>query len=158
MKRLVFAVALATAVVCAVLGAQAASGTSRSRAVPQSATNAALVQAVNTLAKRVKALERKTKVLQNRVAFLTREVSANYAGDACALALTADELQDTWGVIDQISSATQGGKTYFGPQSALDDKGACEALSNPTVPRMPVSSTTIPNIRYFNPMIQWIAP
>jgi hypothetical protein len=156
MKRLVVAVVLATAAALTIFVATAASGASRGQA-PQAAANASLVQTVNSLASRVKALERKTKALQSRVAFLTRELSANYAGDACVVGLTADELQDTWGVIDQVATAAQG-KTYFGPQTALNDKGACEGLSGPTVPRLTVSPTTVPTIAAFNPLITWINP
>ena len=40
---------------------------------------------------------------------------------ACNTAITADGLQGTWQVIDQLSTATQAGKTYFGPQTPVSD-------------------------------------
>jgi translation initiation factor 6 (eIF-6) len=156
MKRLIVAVVLTTVAALAIFGATAASGTKRGQ-VPQSASNASLVQTVNNLATRVKALERKTKKLQNAVNVLASELVANYDGDACVVGLTADELQDTWAVIDQVATAAQG-KTYFGAQTALNDKGGCEGLRSPAVPRLTVSPTTIPTIAAFNPLIDWINP
>ena len=51
---------------------------------------------------------------------------------ACNTALTADALQGTFQVIDQLSVATQAGKTYFGPQTPVDDtlagQPACQLL------------------------------
>jgi hypothetical protein len=43
----------------------------------------------------------------------------------CQTAVIADAFQGTWNVIDQISSATQAGKTYFGAQTPITDGGAC---------------------------------
>jgi hypothetical protein len=75
------------------------------------------------------------KKLQKDVATLTAQVKAlkksvTDARDiavgigiigACNTAITADGLQSTWQVIDQLSAATQAGKTYFGPQTPVDD-------------------------------------
>lgn len=51
---------------------------------------------------------------------------------ACNAALTADALQGTFQVVDQLSVATQAGKTYFGPQTPVDDtlggRPACQVL------------------------------
>jgi hypothetical protein len=42
-------------------------------------------------------LQKQTKVLQRRLANDEGELFANWSGDACSLALTADVLQGTWG-------------------------------------------------------------
>ena len=47
---------------------------------------------------------------------------------ACNTAITADGLQGTWQVIDQLSAATQSGKTYFGSQTPLDDTIATQHI------------------------------
>jgi len=80
------------------------------------------------LLKDVKALQAKVTKLQTDVKKAT--ATANGAGQAagaaiivsgCGLAITADSLQGTWQVIDQISAATQAGKTYFGAQTPVVD-------------------------------------
>jgi hypothetical protein len=51
---------------------------------------------------------------------------------ACNTAITADGLQGTWRVIDELAAATQSGKTYFGPQTPVNDtiggQGICAAI------------------------------
>jgi hypothetical protein len=42
----------------------------------------------------------------------------------CDAAITADALQGTWTTVDQIP-----GHTVIGPQQAVNDAGACQALS-----------------------------
>ena len=37
----------------------------------------------------------------------------------CSDEITADALQGTWQVVDQVSAALQAGKTYFGPQTPV---------------------------------------
>ncbi|HZR90973.1 MAG TPA: hypothetical protein VFA44_01040 [Gaiellaceae bacterium] len=88
------------------------------------------------LLKDVAALKSQVKTLQTQV----RTVSSNEQEAAAALAvvavcgdvLAADALQGTWQVIDQLSSATQAGKTYFGPQTPLAasvaSQDVCQAL------------------------------
>src|SRR5262249_55511457 len=44
-----------------------------------------------------------------------------YVWSACDVVTTADALQGTWQTIDELSAATQAGKTYFGPQTPVDD-------------------------------------
>ena len=46
----------------------------------------------------------------------------------CENVVITDALQGTWNVVDQIAQATQAGKTYFGAQTPLADKGACTAF------------------------------
>ncbi len=48
----------------------------------------------------------------------------------CEMALTADALQGTWAYIDQLMVAT-GKPVVFGPQSVVNDYGACAAFRTP---------------------------
>jgi hypothetical protein len=112
---------------------------------------------VAALAAQVRLLQKQTKVLQRRLANDEGELFANWSGDACSLALTADVLQGTWSVIDQISQATMGGKLFFGPQIALNDQGGCTNTTPPTgVTRQ---ANQVPgSLSNFQTMISWIQP
>jgi hypothetical protein len=94
-------------------------------------------------------LQKQVKTLQKQEKFLAGELSANYAGDACGFALTADTFQVTWSQVDSHSAAA-----YFGPQTQVNDKGACADLS-PAVPR---SLSAPPKTTIFQPLINWINP
>src|SRR5438445_12227235 len=96
--------AVAAAVIAAALTA-VAMGTAGTSADPQ----------VAALQKRVTKLEKDVKALQKTQKTLIGGVFASYAGLACESAATADALQATWSVVDQIAQATQAGKTYFAP-------------------------------------------
>ena len=69
---------------------------------------------VAALAKHVTALQKQVKTMQKQITFLRNEVSANYAGDACGLALTSDMFQVSWAQIDAHSSAP-----FFGAQTQV---------------------------------------
>jgi hypothetical protein len=69
---------------------------------------------VATLKAQVKALKKSVKDAQD-IAL------GGLVIGACNTAITADGLQGTWQVIDQFSTATQAGKTYFGPQTPVSD-------------------------------------
>jgi len=125
---------------------------------PQSAATANkqvanLTAQVRALQKQVKTLQAQTKALQKELKSAENETAWNYAGDACQTALVTDALQSTWLVIDQISAATQPGKTYFNAQTPVNDKQACRALklvrAQPT-PGVP------PNTALFDPFITWL--
>ena len=73
------------------------------------------------LGTRVAALEKEVKVLQKRDAQLKAAIADTLLFSACDVAVTADAFQGTWQTIDLLSMATQSGKTYFGPQSPIDD-------------------------------------
>jgi hypothetical protein len=104
---------------------------------------------IAALAKQVAALQKQVKTLQKQVVFLRNESSANYAGDACDLALVADTFQVTWAQIDAHSAAP-----YFGPQTQVNDHGACNGL-DPSIPR---SLAAPPKTTIFQPLIDWINP
>jgi hypothetical protein len=75
----------------------------------------------DSLAARVKALEKKVKVLQRDEQQLKAASDLELFFSACDVAITADAFQGTWQTIDDLSTATRLGKTYFGPQSPIDD-------------------------------------
>jgi hypothetical protein len=102
---------------------------------------------VAALAKQLTALQKQVKTLQKQVVILRNEVSANYAGDACGLALTSDMFQVSWGQIDTHSSSP-----FFGPQTQVSDHGACTDIE-PSVQR---SLTAPPKTTIFQPLINWV--
>jgi hypothetical protein len=102
---------------------------------------------VAALAKQMTVLQKQVKTLQKQVTFLRNELSANYAGDACGLALTSDMFQVSWGQIDTHSSSP-----FFGPQTQVSDHGACSDIQ-PSVTR---SLTAPPKTTIFQPLINWV--
>jgi hypothetical protein len=114
-------------------------------AVPAAQANAASTSAptlaqFKALQKQVKALQAQVKTLQKWVptscttknCLTVKELSNlsifTFTSEVCQEAVLADEFQATWNVIDQISAATQAGKTYFGAQTSISDGGACALL------------------------------
>jgi hypothetical protein len=83
-------------------------------ATPPTPTEKKLQKDVATLKAQVKALKKSVSDARDIA------IGIGIIG-ACNTAITADGLQGTWQVIDQLSAATQAGKTYFGPQAPMDD-------------------------------------
>jgi hypothetical protein len=102
-----------------------ASGTAGARTQALTPAEKNLQTQVNALSKKVTALQKSVKTLNTKVNDVGGLAQAAVFLDECSNAVTADALQGTWNVIDQISTATQAGKTYFGPQTPVDDKGIC---------------------------------
>jgi len=113
LKRIVLLV-----LVAATLAFPAAQANAKSSATPTLAQ-------FKALQKQVKALQSQVKKLQTETSDLNAFANGLIPLLACQDVVTADALQGTWSVIDQISTATQAGKVYFGPQTPLVDKGAC---------------------------------
>jgi hypothetical protein len=121
-------------------------------AFPASQANA--VSSANPLTAQVKALQKQVTKLQAQVKKLQKQTSDLNAFSnglipllACQDAVAADALQGTWNVIDQISTATQGGKVYFGPQVSLADKGACAEF------RITRSQSVPPTVSVFSSLV-----
>jgi hypothetical protein len=121
-------------------------------AFPASQANAA--SSASPLAAQVKALQKQVTKLQAQVKKLQKQTSDLNAFSnglipllACQDAVTTDALQGTWNVIDQISTATQGGKVYFGPQVPLADKGACAEF------RITRSQSVPPTVSVFSSLV-----
>src|SRR5262249_27203582 len=84
----------------------------------------------------VKTLQAQVKKLDLRVTSVSQQLGLNWEGDTCLGATVADLIQGTWGAVDQLSSATQAGKLYFGPQVQVNDYNNCADLAQPDVPRL----------------------
>ena len=108
---------------------------------------------IATLQKQVKTLQKQVKTLTTRVANAEDQIDANFTGDTCLGAQTADLIQGTWGVIDQIAQALQS-RTYFGAQTAVDDYQNCANLRQPEVPRQGVAVP--PKLSFFQTILQWL--
>jgi len=128
MKRIALAL---VAVAVAVAAQSATAGTVR-----QSTDIAALQAQVKTLAGQVKTLQASVKKLQTDVkkqqTGLDNIAAVVTIIDVCQEALTTDALQGTWAVVDQILVAS-GKPAVFGPQTLVNDYGACAALSTPSI-------------------------
>jgi hypothetical protein len=135
MKRLVVLVLAA-----ATLAFPAAQANAAQSATPTLAQFKALQKQVKTLQAQVKKLQTQTKDLNDFAIGLIPLL-------ACQDVATTDALQGTWNVIDQISAATQAGKVYFGPQTAVPDKGACAAY------RITRSQTVPPTVSVFSSLV-----
>jgi hypothetical protein len=108
-----------------------------------------VANAATPISAQVAKLQKQVKALQAEVKDLRGQLELNYEGDTCLGAQTADLIQGTWGVIDQIAS-----KTYFGPQTAVNDYGNCDDLARPDVPRPGIRVP--PTIAPFLPLLQWL--
>ena len=102
-------------VLCAVVGV-AVYATEAWSASPPSATEQRLSKDVATLKTQVKALQAADKKQNTAIhtAGLIGAVAILFS--VCSDEITADALQGTWQVVDQVSAALQAGKTYFGAQ------------------------------------------
>lgn len=151
MKR-IFVLAIA-AVALAVPAAQAhAAG----QASPTAAQFRALQKQVKLLQAQVKTLQKFVpKTCSARTCFTLPQVSAisafGYEAQICEQAVIADAFQGTWNVIDQISTATQAGKTYFGAQTPISDSQAC---SNVGLTR---SSGIPPTVAVFSSLVNLLS-
>jgi uncharacterized iron-regulated protein len=140
-----------TAVVSALLAASLVAGASSLTSVASGKAQASDPQ-VTALKKRVTKLEKDVKALQKTQKTLVIAAVGNFAGTACTNAAVADALQQTWAVIDQVAKETQGGKVYFGPQSALNDQKSCPDLS---VVRQSVPATSTPSVATLKQLIDF---
>ena len=108
---------------------------------------------IATLQKQVKTLQKQVKALTKRVTNDEDQLAVNFEGDTCLGAQTADLIQGTWGVIDQIAQALQA-RTYFGAQTAVDDFRNCDDLAQPDVPRQGI--VVPPKMDFFRLLMQWL--
>jgi hypothetical protein len=83
---------------------------------------------VATLQKKEAALEKRVKKLETDFKTLASGVGLSLVYSTCIAAATADAFTGTWNVVDQLATATQAGKVYFGPQAAVSDFQTCSAL------------------------------
>jgi hypothetical protein len=105
-------------VACLAVGI-AAYATGAWSAAPVSPTEKQLLTRVTKLEKQVKTLQTQSNQLKTTTGNLQGGVGAVALIAACSDLIAADELQATWQVVDQMSAATQAGKTYFGVQTPI---------------------------------------
>jgi hypothetical protein len=125
MKRLT--AAIAAGAVALVLAAPAQ---------PAGPTNRQLAKQIKVLQKQVKTLQKQVKQTQ-----LVALGSILYTG--CSIAVTADALQGTWTVIDQVN-----GTPIFGAQVPVNDSQVCSAFD---ITRAPTQVP--PNVSVFNSLL-----
>ena len=152
MKRyLVIAVVAAAAATSIAFVTRSQAAVSEPSADPQIA---ALTRQTKALQVQVKTLQGQMRTLQRRVIADEDQVTVNFEGDTCLGAQLADAIQGTWVTIDQLSAATQAGKTYFGSQAPVNDYNNCADLAKPEVPRPGI--TTPPTINPLRPLLEWL--
>ena len=133
----------------------AAQANAGSSATPTLAQFKALQKQVTALQAQVKAMQKfvpkscTTKTCET-VQGLTNLVDAQFGLFICQTAVISDEFQGTWNVIDQISTATQAGKTYFGVQTPVTDAGACTSFQITRTNAIP------PNVAMFSALIKLV--
>jgi hypothetical protein len=114
MKRAVAAGALV-----AILALAGTAGTAQA-ATP---TEKKLQRQVATMQRQIATLQKDVKALKAQTKELDEFDGAVLAVAFCVAAASADGLQSTWAVLDQ-----KAGGTTVGPQQAVNDAGACNAL------------------------------
>jgi hypothetical protein len=91
-------------------------------------TEQKLTKDVRVLKSQVAKLQKTTKTHTTQINDAEGLAAAALILSACNIAVSADAIQGTWQIIDQISTATQAGKTYFGAQTAVDDTIAGQSV------------------------------
>lgn len=123
-------------------------------AVPEAAVSADPTNAkIAALQKQVRTLQTQMRTAQRSIGFLNQQLALNFEGDTCLGAQTADLIQGTWGVIDQVAQTAQA-RTYFGPQTPVLDYNNCADLAQPDVPRPGIKVP--PTIEPLRPLLQWL--
>lgn len=138
MKKIVVLTLVAVALVIPVTQAGAA---------PAAKQTGPTMAQFKALQKQVTTLQKSVKTLKSQVTDLNDFSTALVGVLVCENAVISDAFQGTWNVVDQIATATQGGKTYFGAQTALVDKNACSAF------KISRSQGVPPNVSVFNSLI-----
>jgi hypothetical protein len=129
MQRTLVAAAVLAAALTSTAGAPAATSPDK------------LAKQVAAMTKRVTALEKKVKTLETQNRQLSQGLDVVFVVSVCSAAITADALQGTWTVIDQIAQPTLQ-KTFFGPQVAVNDPtNACNTIR---ITRTPVQANIAP--------------
>ncbi len=96
--------------------------------------------------KKLAALQKQVTALTKQVKFLRAEVEANYSGDACLAASTADAFQQTWLFVGTFPA------TSTGP--AVTEKDfSCASIR---VTRQPPTVGRAPTVAAFQAILTWI--
>lgn len=118
-------------VLCAIAGVAVYATTAWSASTADPAVSR-LVRDVATLKKQVKTLQTQNKAVSKNLTAVEDVALGAFLFSICSDEIAADALQGTWQVVDQLSAATQAGKTYFGPQTpvtaTLQGQDICSGL------------------------------
>jgi hypothetical protein len=124
----------------AVLVAAAVLATAATAATP-TPLERSLLRQVAALTKQEKTLTREVTVMQKQVTTLQKQATTDetalkqlatglevsIALTFCSTAVTSDQMIGLYGVVDQLAQPVLQ-KPFFGPQTPLDDGGACQAF------------------------------
>src|SRR5438094_10293553 len=88
-------------------------------AAPPSPSEKQLLKDVKTLKSQVAKLQKTSKSQTTAINNVANIAVASLAYGACSSALTADAVQGTWQIVDQIAAATQAGQTHTGDQAPI---------------------------------------
>jgi len=124
-------------------------------AAPPSPSEKQLLKDVKTLKSQVAKLQKTSKSQTTAINNVANIAVASLAYGACSSALTADAVQGTWQIVDQIAAATQAGKTYFGAQTPVSDPVITGLLTAPACQALQVtrSQALPPTAAQFNALI-----
>jgi len=140
-------------VLCALVGVAVYATTAWSASNADPAV-ARLARDVVTLKTQVKSLQKQSATLKKAIAQDDLAIGATILYTVCGLTITADAQQGTWQIVDQLSAATQAGKTYFGPQApvtaTLQGQDICAGGG---VTRSPVTSGAVPTVAGYQALL-----
>jgi len=106
-------------VLCALVGVAVYAATAWSATSSTDPTVSRLVKDVATLKKQVSTLQKQQKTLTKAVNTVGDIALGSFLYSVCSDEITADALEGTWQIVDQMSAALQAGKTYFGLQAPV---------------------------------------
>ena len=104
---------------------------------------------VAALQKQVKTLQRQVRTLQTQVRDARAGALAGQYLGFCIAAVTADALQSTWAVVNQVA-----GRAVVAPSPAVNDRGLCSQVFR--VQRQ--SGVVPPTISPFNSLFALLTP
>ena len=96
--------------------------------------------------KKIAVLQKQVAALTKQVKFLTAELDANYSGDACLAASTADAFQQTWLFGGTLPAASTG--------PAVSEKD--NSCANIRVTRQLPTAGGTPTVSVFQAILTWI--
>jgi phage I-like protein len=118
-------------------------------------TEKQLLRNVATLKAQVAKLQKADKAQNTAINNVASVAVGSLVYSACSSAITADAVQGTWQVVDQIAAATQAGKTYFGAQTPVADPVLTGLLTQPACQALQVtrSQALPPTAAPFNSLL-----
>src|SRR5882672_7568824 len=108
-------------VLCALVGMAVYAATAWSASSSTDPTVSRLVKDVATLKKQVSTLQKQQKTLTKDLNTVADVALGSFLYSVCSDEVTADALEGTWQIVDQLAAAQQEepGKTFFGVQAPV---------------------------------------